>query len=390
MPIIRIDDAADPRIADYRNVPDPVLLRRRGLFVAENRLVVRPLLASARFRALSVLVTDAAYAALRDDLAPFEPTLPIYVCAKSLMEPVSGYNIHRGCLALGVRPDPQSVSDLLAALGHARRASERSGAMGPQAPQRGCRAGDPAQERTSLTGCRGPRHSNNERSGAMGPQAPQRGCRAGDPAQERTSLAGCRGPRHSNRLVVLEGITNADNVGAVFRNARAFGADGIVVGPGCCDPLYRKAIRVSIGATLEVPYACVGPPGFSPVATHVGPPGFSPVATHVGPPGFSPVADRGAPPATAWPADLLELERAGFTVVALTPAGDAVDLDTFASGPLPDKIALLVGNEGEGLSAGAQGASDVRVRIVMAPGVDSLNVSTATGIALYRMSRVGS
>jgi tRNA G18 (ribose-2'-O)-methylase SpoU len=166
---------------------------------------------------------------------------------------------------------------------------------------------------------------------------------------------------------VLEGITNADNVGAVFRNARAFGADGIVVGPGCCDPLYRKAIRVSIGATLEVPYA-----------------------TCVGPPGFSPVADRGAPPATAWPAGLLELERAGFTVVALTPAGDAVDLDAFASGPLPDKIALLVGNEGEGLSAGAQGASDVRVRIAMAPGVDSLNVSTATGIALYRMSRVGS
>ena len=317
MPIIRIDDAADPRIADYRNVPDPDLLRRRGLFVAENRLVVRPLLASARFRALSVLVTDAAYTALCDDLAPFEPTLPIYVCAKSLMEPVSGYNIHRGCLALGVRPAPQSVSDLLAALGHARRASERSGAMGPH---------------------------------------------------ERASLAGCRGPRHSNRLVVLEGITNADNVGAVFRNARAFGVDGIVVGPGCCDPLYRKAIRVSIGATLEVPYAvpCVGPPGFSPVA------------------------DRGAQPATAWPAGLLELERAGFTVVALTPAGDAVDLDTFASGPLPDKIALLVGNEGEGLSAGAQRASDVRVRIAMAPGVDSLNVGTATGIALHRLSTVGS
>jgi len=286
MSIIRIDDAADPRIADYRNVPDPDLLRRRGLFVAENRLVVRPLLASARFRALSVLVTDAAYTALRGDLAPFESTLPIYVCAKSLMEPVSGYNIHRGCLALGVRPDPQSVSDLLAALGHA------------------------------------------------------------------------------NSLIILEGITNADNVGAVFRNARAFGADGIVVGPGCCDPLYRKAIRVSIGATLEVPYAYVGPPGFSPVA------------------------DRGA--TTAWPAGLLELERAGFTIVALTPAADAVDLDTFASGPLPDKIALLVGNEGEGLSAGAQRASDVHVRIAMAPGVDSLNVGTATGIALHRLSIIDS
>jgi tRNA G18 (ribose-2'-O)-methylase SpoU len=300
MPIIRIDDAADPRIADYRNVPDPDLLRRRGLFVAENRLVVRRLLASACFRALSVLVTDAAYRALCDDLAPFEPTLPIYVCAKALMEPVVGYNIHRGCLALGVRPDPQSVSDLLAALGHERGAA----------------------------------------------------------ASE---------PRHS--IIVLEGITNADNVGAVFRNARAFGADGIVVGPGCCDPLYRKAIRVSIGATLEVPYA-----------TSVGPPGPDP---------WDP-ASAGFDSSAGFDADFLTLKRAGFTVVALTPAGDAVDLDTFASGPLPDKIALLVGNEGEGLSAGAQRASDVRVRIAMAPGVDSLNVSTATGIALYRLSTVGS
>jgi tRNA G18 (ribose-2'-O)-methylase SpoU len=154
------------------------------------------------------------------------------------------------------------------------------------------------------------------------------------------------GPRHSN-IVVLEGISNADNVGAVFRNARAFGVDGVVVGPGCCDPLYRKAIRVSIGAALEVPYASVGPPGFV--------------------------------------TDLLTLKRAGFMLVALTPAADAVDLDSFAAGPRPERVALVVGNEGEGLSADALRASDVRVRIAMAPGVDSLNVSTATGIALHRL-----
>jgi tRNA G18 (ribose-2'-O)-methylase SpoU len=297
MPIIRITDAGDARIADYRNVPDPELLRRRGLFVAENRLVVRALLASPRFRTQSVLVTDAAYNALRDDLAPREDVLPVYVCARLLMEPVSGYNIHRGCLALGERPAPVSVRDLLAALPRARL------------------------------------------------------------------------------LLVLEAISNADNVGAVFRNARAFGVDAVVVGPGCCDPLYRKAIRVSIGASLEVPFATTGG-GEEPRDTV----GADAISSPVGLPGFSPGATRGG-----FGADLLELKRSGFTLVALTPAHDALDLNRFAAGPLPEKIALLVGNEGEGLSAAAQRTADVRVRIAMAPGVDSLNVGTATGIVLQRL-----
>jgi tRNA G18 (ribose-2'-O)-methylase SpoU len=265
MPIIRISDAADPRIADYRNVPDPELLRRRGLFVAENRLVVRTLLASTRFRARSVLVTDAAYGSLQDVLALLEPVLPIYVCPKPLMEPVSGYHIHRGCLALGERPAPVALEDLLAALPGAKR------------------------------------------------------------------------------LIFLEAMTNADNVGAIFRNAQAFGIDAVVMGPRCCDPLYRKAIRVSIGATLVVPFATS--------------------------------------------ADCLALKRAGFTLVALTPAPDAIDLDDFAAGPLPERIALLAGNEGEGLAKATLEAGDVRLRIAMAPGVDSLNASTATGIALHRMYR---
>jgi tRNA G18 (ribose-2'-O)-methylase SpoU len=100
----------------------------------------------------------------------------------------------------------------------------------------------------------------------------------------------------------------------------------------------------------------------------------------VGRPGFSPGATRGG-----FGADLLELKRSGFTLVALTPAHDALDLNRFAAGPLPEKIALLVGNEGEGLSAAAQRTADVRVRIAMAPGVDSLNVGTATGIVLQRL-----
>jgi tRNA G18 (ribose-2'-O)-methylase SpoU len=302
MPIIPVTDAGDARIADYRNVPDPELLRRRGLFVAENRLVVRALLASARLRTRSVLVTDAAFDSLQDVLAPLQDVLPIYVCPRALMEPISGYDIHRGCLALGERPAPLSVGQLLGTLPHARR------------------------------------------------------------------------------LVVLEAMTNADNVGAIFRNARAFGVQGIVVGPRCCDPLYRKAIRVSIGATLEVPYA-----------TSEGPK----VRTSEGRTAAVAAGAAPAPPGTGGPAsaglhaglhpDLLALKHAGFTLVALTPAPDAVDLNDFAASPRSDRLALLVGNEGEGLSAETQRAADLRVRIRMAPGVDSINASTATGIALHRL-----
>jgi len=268
--VVRIADPGDPRIADYRNVPDPQLLRRRGLFVAENRLVVRTLLASGRFRTRSVLLTDAAYEALRGQLGGVDEALPVFVCAKAMMEAISGYNIHRGCLALGERPANLTVTALLAETPGARR------------------------------------------------------------------------------LVALEAVGNADNVGAVFRNARAFGADGVIAGPACCDPLYRKAIRVSIGASLVVPYA---------------------------------TSEDG------WRSDLLALKAAGFTLVALTPAPDARGFDEFLAGGTPRKIVLLVGHEGDGLSPLAQGLADARVRIAMAPGVDSLNVATATGIALHRIYR---
>ena len=117
MPVIRIADAADPRIADYVGVRDPELLRRHGLFVAENRLVVRTLLASTRFRTRSVLVTDAAYESMEEVLAwaatgggpcpsSGAPPVAVYVCPKALMEPVSGYHIHRGCLARGFGAHP--------------------------------------------------------------------------------------------------------------------------------------------------------------------------------------------------------------------------------------------------------------------------------------------
>ena len=143
------------------------------------------------------------------------------------------------------------------------------------------------------------------------------------------------------RVLVLEGISNPDNVGGLFRAAAAFGVDLVVLGPGCGDPLYRKAIRTSMGAALHVPTAA----------------------------------------AAAWPGDLSRLQQAGLPVWALTPAADAVPLRSLVP---PPRLALLVGAEGAGLTPAAQAAAVCRVRIEMAdPSIDSLNVATAAAIGLW-------
>jgi tRNA G18 (ribose-2'-O)-methylase SpoU len=147
-------------------------------------------------------------------------------------------------------------------------------------------------------------------------------------------------------LLVLEGVTDPDNVGGAFRNAAAFGADGVLLS-GCCDPLYRKAVRTSMGHVLQMPHARLDDLGGA----------------------------MGA------------LKCAGFTIVALTPASDATPLGEYARVRAPlERIAVLAGSEADGLSGAALAAADARVRIPMHPGVDSLNLSTAVGIALDRLS----
>jgi tRNA G18 (ribose-2'-O)-methylase SpoU len=143
-----------------------------------------------------------------------------------------------------------------------------------------------------------------------------------------------------SRVLVLEGVNNPDNIGGLFRSAAAFGIDLVVLGPNSGDPLYRKAIRTSMGATLAMPFV----------------------------------------QAAQWPGAIFDLRIEGFTVVALTPA--------FAAAPLDDirpvtKLALLVGSEGSGLTREALTASTVMARIPMTPDVDSLNVTTAASIAMY-------
>ena len=118
-------------------------------------------------------------------------------------------------------------------------------------------------------------------------------------------------------LVVLEEIGNADNVGSIFRNAAAFGVDGIVLSHGCADPLYRKAIRTSMAATLRVPYSA-------------------------------------APAGDGWCQALVRLRSAGFQIIALTLDESAKDLDGFVRGTRRQRIALLLGSEGAGLSSAAR------------------------------------
>jgi tRNA G18 (ribose-2'-O)-methylase SpoU len=188
--------------------------------------------------------------------------VPVYLCDAGAFLPITGFNIHRGCLAIARRPVAASVDRI---------------------------------------------------------------------------AAGAR------RLVVLERVANADNVGGVFRNAAAFGVDGVVLSAACCDPLYRKAIRTSMAATLTVPYA---------------------------------QDDQ-------WPSALARIRAERLTIVALTPSADAVDLAAFASRARASRLALVLGAEGGGLTPAVEAAADVRVRIPIRPEVDSLNVAVAAGIALY-------
>ncbi len=142
----------------------------------------------------------------------------------------------------------------------------------------------------------------------------------------------------ARRVAVLEAVNDHENLGALFRNAAALGVDAVLLAPGCADPLYRRSVRVSMGHVLRVPF--VG---------------------------------------GSWPVLVAALRAAGFVLAALTPSGDG------PPGALAgeDRVALLLGAEGPGLTDEALALADHRVRIPMAPGVDSLNVATAAAVAFH-------
>ncbi|MDA8047055.1 MAG: RNA methyltransferase [Actinomycetota bacterium] len=147
-------------------------------------------------------------------------------------------------------------------------------------------------------------------------------------------------------VLVVEGVNDHENLGALFRNAAAFGAGAVILDPSTAEPLYRRSVRVSVGQVLRVPFAR----------------------------------------ATSWPGELAELRGLGFRVVALTPEGPATTAALAGGGT--GRWAVLVGSEGEGLSSAARSGSDLAVRIPMAFGVDSVNVATAAAIALHLLSGI--
>jgi tRNA G18 (ribose-2'-O)-methylase SpoU len=150
-------------------------------------------------------------------------------------------------------------------------------------------------------------------------------------------------------VAVLEGVNDHENLGSIFRNAAGLGVDAVVFGSGCADPLYRRAVRVSMGHALLVPYAR----------------------------------------ATNWPTDLMTLKERGFRLLAMTPHGQACALADAMAAARDDRVAVLVGAEGPGLTPASLRLSDVRVRIPMSRGTDSLNVATAAALAFYERVRLG-
>jgi tRNA G18 (ribose-2'-O)-methylase SpoU len=149
----------------------------------------------------------------------------------------------------------------------------------------------------------------------------------------------------ARRIVVLEDIVNHTNLGAIFRSAAALGMDAALLTPRCADPLYRRSVRVSMGTVFALPYARL----------------------------------------ESWPGGLETLREHGFRTIALTPGPTAVDLPDLRLGA-EEKVALLLGTEGEGLTDAALAAADLRVRIPMAAGVDSLNVAAAAAVACYALA----
>jgi tRNA G18 (ribose-2'-O)-methylase SpoU len=152
--------------------------------------------------------------------------------------------------------------------------------------------------------------------------------------------------RDARRVVVLEDIVDHTNVGAIFRAVAGLGADAVLVTPRCADPLYRRSVRVSMAAVLQIPWTRL----------------------------------------PEWPQGADELHAAGFEIAALALDDDAIDLDAYATDP-PERVALLFGTEGDGLSRAALSNADRVVTIPMQHGIDSLNVAAASAVALWALRR---
>ncbi len=266
---IEVDDPDDPRIAVFQGLRDHVLRRRRelpggdmaGVFVAEGDIVVERAL-RAGYRLTAVLIDGKRTRPLPDVV---DPEIPVYAAGPEVLQRITGYHLHRGCLACFARRPLPSIDEALIG---------------------------------------------------------------------------------STTVAVMEAINNPTNLGVILRCAVGLGIDSFYLDPTCCDPLYRRCGRVSMGEAFATPYARLErlPDGLAP------------------------------------------LRDAGFEVVALTPDPSAAPIDELRYGP-DDRVALLLGAEGPGLTADTLAAADRRVRIPMAGLVDSINVGSAAAVAFYAVGQ---
>ena len=156
--------------------------------------------------------------------------------------------------------------------------------------------------------------------------------------------------RDARRIAVLENVVNPTNVGAIFRSAAALNMDAVLLPPACSDPLYRRAIRVSMGTVFQIPWTYIGEK------------------------------------AVDWPNDMGQLRQMGFQTVAMALREDSLGIDDKRLHAV-DKLAILLGTEGEGLADETLAQCDYTVRIPMSHGVDSLNVAAASAVAFYELGK---
>jgi tRNA G18 (ribose-2'-O)-methylase SpoU len=288
--LITIEDPDDPRLRDYTGLTDVELRRRRepaeGLFIAEGEKVIRRA-KDAGYEMRSMLLSAKWVDVMRDVID--ELPAPVYAVSPDLAERVTGYHVHRGALASMQRKPLPAAEELLTT---ARRVVVM----------------EAVDDHTDI--------------GAMLPVGLQRGA--------------------GQRVAIFEDIVDHANLGAAFRNAAALGVDAVFLTPRCADPLYRRAVKVSMGAVFHVPWTRL----------------------------------------TSWPKDIELFRRQGFVTAALCLGEKSITIDELAARRY-EKLALMLGTEGDGLSIDALRAADEWVRIPMAAGVDSLNVAAASAVAFY-------
>lgn len=290
--MLPVTDAHDHVLDDYRSLTDAALRRVQepagGLYIAESAKVIERALAAGHVPR-SVLTQQRWL----DDVAALLDgrDVPVYMVSDAVAHELTGFAVHRGVMAAMRRPELPALTTVLE---NARRVLVLEDIADP--------------------------------TNVCGPKM-----RVPEPPQ-----------RTRSRIAILEGLTDHANVGSAMRNAAALGIDAVLVTPTCADPLYRRAVRVSMGTVFQVPWTRI----------------------------------------PEWPAGIDELKDAGYVVAGMTLREGAITLDELVAED-HEKLALIFGSEGFGITARTDALLDRRVTIPMMGGVDSLNVATASAVTFY-------